>query len=153
MFISVLRRIICFPSSFSKDAAHAPPFSPPAVRRSVYLRRARSHRLPGRLACIAGPAACAVLGTLISATGTAGKCATRAAGMLATTGLWNMMTARLGKTDGIVPGRSQIYPNATKNFEIPKGDSHVGETKSSLTREKLRFALRDYQGVIPRVNF
>ena len=97
--------------------------------------------------------ACGVLGWLINATAIAGKCATRATGMLATTGLWNVMTARLGKTDGIVPGSSQIYPNATKNFEIPKGDSHVGETKSNLTREKLRFALRDYQGVIPRMNF
>jgi pimeloyl-ACP methyl ester carboxylesterase len=97
--------------------------------------------------------ACGIVGFLIGATGMAGKCATRAAGMLATTGLWNVMTARLGKTDGIVPGSSQIYPNAMRNFEIPKGDSHVGETKSARTREKLRFALRDYQGVIPRMNF
>jgi pimeloyl-ACP methyl ester carboxylesterase len=87
--------------------------------------------------------ACGVVGALIGAASTATKCATRAAGMLAITGLWNVMTARLGKTDGIVPGSSQIYPNALQNYDVPKGDSHVGETKSDKTRDMLRLALRD----------
>lgn len=97
--------------------------------------------------------ACGVVGFLIGATGMAGKCATRATGMLGTTGLWNIMTARLGKTDGIVPGSSQIYPNATQNYQIPKGDSHVGETKSDLTRRELRKALREYMDVTARQPF
>jgi pimeloyl-ACP methyl ester carboxylesterase len=94
--------------------------------------------------------ACAVLGWLMNAGATAGRCATRATGMLATTGLWNIMTARLGKTDGIVPGSSQIYPNAMQNYDIPKGDSHVGETKSNLTRRELRKALLHNLGVSKR---
>ena len=98
-------------------------------------------------------AACGVVGFLIGATSTAGKCTTRVAGMLATTGLWNIMTARLGKTDGIVPGSSQIYPNALQNYQIPQGDSHVGETKSDLTRRELRKALRGYMNVTPKQPF
>jgi hypothetical protein len=94
--------------------------------------------------------ACGVVGWLIGAGGTAARCATRATGMLATTGLWNIMTARLGKTDGIVPGSSQIYPNAMQNYNIPKGDSHVGETKSNKTRDMLRLGLRDNLGVVKR---
>jgi pimeloyl-ACP methyl ester carboxylesterase len=90
---------------------------------------------------------CGVFGWLINATSWASKCATRATGMLATTALWNVMTARLGKTDGIVPGSSQIYPNALQNYDIPKGDSHVGETKSNLTRRELRKALLHNMGV------
>ena len=87
--------------------------------------------------------ACGVVGWLVGFGGTAAKCATRAAGMLAVSGLWNYMTARLHSTDGIVPGYSQIYPNALQNYDIPKGDSHVGETRSDKTRDKLRLALRD----------
>jgi hypothetical protein len=71
----------------------------------------------------------------------------------ATTGLWNIMTARFGKTDGIVPGSSQIYPNALQNYQIPQGDSHVGETKSDLTRRELRKALRGYMNVTPKQPF
>lgn len=91
--------------------------------------------------------ACGVLGVLIGAGGTAGRCITRAGGMLATSALWNMMTADLGRTDGIVPGRSQIYPNALRNYDIPKGDSHVGETTSDKTRDKLRLALDEVMRV------
>ncbi|HEU0013598.1 MAG TPA: hypothetical protein VFQ45_07925 [Longimicrobium sp.] len=94
--------------------------------------------------------ACGVVGWLIGFTGTAARCATRAAGMLATDLLWNFMTARWGKTDGIVPGSSQIYPNATENLSIPNGDSHVGETRSTHTRTRLRTALDEYMEVTPR---
>ncbi|HYW09268.1 MAG TPA: alpha/beta hydrolase [Longimicrobium sp.] len=97
--------------------------------------------------------ACATVGWLIGAGSTASKCAIRAGGMLAVTGLWNYTTARLGKTDGIVPGHSQVYPNAMQNYDIPNGDSHVGETKSEKTRRELRFALRDFMSVRPRLNF
>lgn len=97
--------------------------------------------------------ACATVGWLIGAGSTATKCAIRAGGMLAVTGLWNYTTARLGKTDGIVPGNSQVYPNALQNYDIRNGDSHVGETKSDKTRRELRFALRDFMSVRPRLNF
>lgn len=85
--------------------------------------------------------ACGVVGWLIGFAAPAGRCATRAGGMLATTAFWNVLTARLGKTDGIVPGQSQIYPNALRNITIPNGDSHVGETRSEKTRDALRTSL------------
>lgn len=91
--------------------------------------------------------ACGVAGWLLGYTAGAQRCVTRAGGMLATTLLWNFMTARLGKTDGIVPGSSQIYPNAEENYNIPKGDSHVGEAKSEHTRARLRSALSTYMAV------
>lgn len=65
--------------------------------------------------------ACAVLGWLINAGSTAGRCATRATGMLATTGVWNIMTARLGKTDGIVPGSSADLPERPTELRHSEG--------------------------------
>jgi pimeloyl-ACP methyl ester carboxylesterase len=97
--------------------------------------------------------ACGVVGWLIGFGGTAARCVTRAAGMLAVTGLWNYMTARLHSTDGIVPAYSQVYPSAMQNYDIPKGDSHVGETKSDMTRPRLDHALRDVIGVVPKRSF
>lgn len=31
-----------------------------------------------------------------------------------------------------------MYPNATRQYPIPYGDSHVGENKSNLTRDQMR---------------
>jgi outer membrane protein assembly factor BamB len=54
-------------------------------------------------------------------------------------GTWNALTAPFGdRTDGIVHGSSQWYPNATLNFPVHRGDSHVGETKSPHTWTRLQ---------------
>lgn len=63
---------------------------------------------------------------------------------------WNDLTAPRGdRTDGIVQGSSQVYPNALKQYPINGGDSHVGETSSDHTRRRLFEAL-SVQFSIPR---
>ncbi len=54
--------------------------------------------------------------------------------------LWDRLTAPGDRSDGIVQGASQVYPNATRQYPINRGDSHVGENKSNLTRDQLRNA-------------
>ncbi len=54
---------------------------------------------------------------------------------------WDRFTAPGTKSDGIVHGPSQIYPYALENYVVA-GDSHVGETKSSYTRERLNYLLQ-----------
>jgi pimeloyl-ACP methyl ester carboxylesterase len=67
-------------------------------------------------------------------------------------GTWNTLTAPgQERTDGIVQGSSQVYPNAIRQYPIGKGDSHSGETKSDKVRPRVREALDVYFNV-PRRN-
>lgn len=50
---------------------------------------------------------------------------------------WDQLTAPGQTSDGIVQGPSQVYPNASRQYPISSGDSHVGETKSDKTRDRL----------------
>jgi pimeloyl-ACP methyl ester carboxylesterase len=50
---------------------------------------------------------------------------------------WDQLTAPGQTSDGIVQGPSQVYPNANSQYPINSGDSHVGETKSDKTRDRL----------------
>jgi len=54
-------------------------------------------------------------------------------------------------SDGIVPGRSQAWPGLTadRHFPITNGDSHLGETRSEWTRDKLSLVIDRYQGERP----
>lgn len=94
-------------------------------------------------AALATDVGCGVVGVLIGAGPAAANCAKRAAYRLAVTGFWNVAVSGFDKSDGIVPGKSQMYPNAFRNYGIPDGDSHVGETKSDRVRKELRKALFD----------
>jgi pimeloyl-ACP methyl ester carboxylesterase len=54
---------------------------------------------------------------------------------------WDRMTAPGMKSDGIVHGPSQVYPGALEQLPIDRGESHVGETKSTKTRDRLDYLL------------
>lgn len=54
---------------------------------------------------------------------------------------WDRMTAPGMKSDGIVHGPSQVYPGALEQLPIDGGESHVGETKSTRTRDRLDYLL------------
>lgn len=95
--------------------------------------------------------ACAVVGWFIGRGGTAARCAAATAGIVAFDLIWNGMVSGFGKTDGIVPGSSQVYPNALRNLPMRDGaPSHTGETKSRETRQALRVILPEVMGVTPR---
>jgi hypothetical protein len=97
---------------------------------------------------------CSAVGWMIGKHDTATKCALTAGGMLVFDGLWNGMVANLGKSDGIVPGSSQVYPNTPRNYAMRDGaPSHTGETDSEETRKTLRPVLRDVMGVPSRGAF
>ncbi|HYW07919.1 MAG TPA: hypothetical protein VE913_13245 [Longimicrobium sp.] len=67
-------------------------------------------------------------------------------------GTWNALSAPgQERTDGIVQGSSQVYPNAIRQYPIEKGDSHLGETKSDKVHRRVREALDVYFNV-PRRN-
>ena len=54
-------------------------------------------------------------------------------------------------SDGIVPGKSQAWPglNGERHVAITDGDSHLGETRSDRTRERLHAAIDRYQVARP----
>lgn len=54
---------------------------------------------------------------------------------------WDRLTAPGQRSDGIVNGNSQIYPNAMRRLSVFDADSHVGETKSDKVRSQLRTTL------------
>ncbi|HYK10707.1 MAG TPA: alpha/beta fold hydrolase [Gemmatimonadales bacterium] len=64
---------------------------------------------------------------------------------------WDWWTAPGDQTDGVVQGRSQVYPRATANLSIPGGDSHDGEPNSDKTRTKIEQAF-DQVFLVPRLN-
>lgn len=89
--------------------------------------------------------ACVVIASIYGYYDIAGTCYHIASSMNNLDATWNSLTAPYGdRTDGIVQGSSQYYPNAVKQYPISGGDSHVGETKSDRTRPRLEEALRVY---------
>lgn len=47
-------------------------------------------------------------------------------------------------TDGVVPGPSQVYPNAQFNYATPTAASHTAQTDSRKSAESIEFVLRQY---------
>lgn len=98
--------------------------------------------------------ACGAVGWLIGLTVQAKRCALTAGGMLAMDLAWNAMVSGFGKSDGIVPAGSQVYPNALRNLPMEnKAPSHTGETNSEETRKAVRTALRDHMGFVQKHAF
>jgi hypothetical protein len=54
---------------------------------------------------------------------------------------WKFLTAAPGSTDGLVPGYSQTYPNASATYTITNADSHPGNLKSTYVRDTLEDVL------------
>ena len=93
----------------------------------------------------------AVVGWFVGRSDKAATYAAAAASVVAFDLLFNGMVAGFGKSDGIVPGSSQQYPNAMRNFPMRDGaPSHAGETQSRETRKALRVILPEVMGVIQR---
>ncbi len=63
---------------------------------------------------------------------------------------WDNLTAPGMRSDGIVQGPSQVYPNALEQRPVNAGDSHVGEVKSPETRRELNYLLGSKFSVQPR---
>lgn len=63
---------------------------------------------------------------------------------------WDRLTALGMRSDGVVHGPSQVYPNAMENFPVLGRDSHGRETKSKHTRDRLDCILPSEFGVAPR---
>ncbi len=98
--------------------------------------------------------ACSAVGWIIGAHSKATKCAITAGAMIGWDLVWNAMVADFGKSDGIVPGSSQVYPNTPRNAAMRDSPpSHMGETRSGETRKTLRVILRDVMGVTSRGTF
>jgi pimeloyl-ACP methyl ester carboxylesterase len=92
--------------------------------------------------------ACAVVGWFIGRGDKATQCAVTTAAIIGFDLLWNALVSGFGKSDGIVPGSSQVYPNALRNIAMRNGaPSHTGETQSQETRETLRVTLHEVMGV------
>ncbi len=92
---------------------------------------------------------CGVVSIFVLRPGWASWCISRARALDDTDRFWDRLTAPGDRTDGIVQGSSQLYPNATRQYPISKGDSHLGENKSDLTRGVLRTTL-DTEFRVPR---
>lgn len=91
---------------------------------------------------------CSVVGMFTLRWHRAGACAVSAAGMLGFDYLWQRFySPGDGTGDGIVPGRSQPYPNALEQFEVRDADSHVGATSSSYSMRRVQTILSDRLGV------
>lgn len=93
--------------------------------------------------------ACGVVSIFVVRPGWAAWCIARARNMDDLDRFYDRLTAPGDRTDGIVQGSSQVYPNATRQYPIPFGDSHVGENKSNFTRDMLR-ATFDSEYSVPR---
>jgi pimeloyl-ACP methyl ester carboxylesterase len=63
---------------------------------------------------------------------------------------WKVVTAAPGDTDGVVPGYSQTYPNASATYTIANADSHLGNLKSTYVRDTLEDVLAQ-QFAIPAI--
>ena len=86
--------------------------------------------------------ACRVVGTLTGNFSAAGACAQIARRLDDVDRGYDRLTAPGEKTDGLVQGSSQAYPNATRRYAINNSDSHVGEVKSDLVRNRLTETLQ-----------
>lgn len=82
--------------------------------------------------------ACGVVSVFVARPGWAAWCISKARAMDDIDRFYDRLTAPGERSDGIVHGSSQVYPNATRQYPIRVGDSHVGENKSNLTRDQLR---------------
>ncbi len=103
---------------------------------------------------LAANVACGAVGWLVGLTTQAKKCALTAGGTIAIDLIWNAMVSGFGKSDGIVPAGSQVYPNALRQITMKdKAPSHTGETNSEETRGALRSALRDQMDFVPKRPF
>lgn len=103
---------------------------------------------------LAANVACGAVGWLVGLTTQAKKCALTAGGTIAIDLIWNAMVSGFGKSDGIVPAGSQVYPNALRNITMKdKAPSHTGETNSEETRGALRSALRDQMDFVAKRPF
>ncbi|HYW06211.1 MAG TPA: alpha/beta fold hydrolase [Longimicrobium sp.] len=119
-------------------------YFPDAGRDAVYDGKVR----------LAANVACGAVGWLIGFTSQAKKCALTAGGTIAIDLIWNAMVSGFGKSDGIVPAGSQVYPNALRNIEMKdKAPSHTGETNSEETRRAVRSALREQMLFTPKRPF
>lgn len=74
-------------------------------------------------------------------------CGWRAGSLLAFDEGWKLFYSGFERAgDGIVPASSQRYPGA-QQFTVENADSHVGATKSPLSRDQLRFVFESRLGV------
>lgn len=64
--------------------------------------------------------------------------------------VYNRITAGNDKTDGIVQGASQIYPNAIRNVSAANPASHAGETKTEGSATEVREIMAGDLGVVRR---
>ncbi|HEX5725099.1 MAG TPA: alpha/beta hydrolase [Longimicrobiaceae bacterium] len=92
---------------------------------------------------------CSVIASLLGYWNTAYWCAYISRRMDDVDRGWDQLTAPGMTSDGIVQGPSQVYPNANRQYPINGGDSHVGETKSDKTRDRLITTL-DGEFAVPR---
>lgn len=99
-------------------------------------------------ATTAATTVCAVVGWFVGRGDKAVICAGATAGMISFDLLWNGLVSGFGKSDGIVPGSSQVYPNALRNYPMKDGaPSHTGETRSRETQRALQVILPEVMGV------
>jgi pimeloyl-ACP methyl ester carboxylesterase len=92
--------------------------------------------------------ACAIVSWYIGRGDKAALCATTTAALIAFDLLYNGLVSGFGKSDGVVPGSSQVYPNARRNYPMRSGaPSHTGETQSYETQKALHAVLSDVMGV------
>lgn len=91
--------------------------------------------------------ACGVVSIFVLRPNWAAFCISRARALDDTDRFWDRLTAPGDRSDGIVQGTSQVYPAATRQYPISKGDSHVGENKSDKTKGSLSLAFREMFGV------
>jgi pimeloyl-ACP methyl ester carboxylesterase len=92
--------------------------------------------------------ACAVVSWFIGRSDKAAQCAIATAGLVGFDLMYNGLVSGFGKSDGVVPGSSQVYPNARRNYPMRDGaPSHTGETQSYETQKALRAVLSDVMGI------
>lgn len=92
--------------------------------------------------------ACAVVSWFVGRGDKAAHCATATAAFIGFDLLYNGLVSGFGKSDGVVPGSSQVYPNARRNYPMRSGaPSHTGETQSYETQKALNAVLSDVMGV------
>jgi pimeloyl-ACP methyl ester carboxylesterase len=66
-------------------------------------------------------------------------------------GYWNHLVAPgENRSDGVVQYSSQNYPSATFNYDVPNGDSHLGQTQSDKIKPRIQDAF-NVQFRVPRL--
>ena len=60
---------------------------------------------------------------------------------------YNRLTAGDDRSDGVVQGASQVYPNAIRNFDAQDATSHTGETSTQRSYNEVQRVLTEALGV------